>query len=111
MCRGSKICSLAPESKSHISDLEEIEQEKMDDIPETEEELIRLALGEGVDDEGSKFTCWSKLTSWSYFSCEILALGDGTSVLLLDVASLFSELLEALTKGACFWKLGWPCLA
>jgi len=57
MCRGSKICSLAPESKSHISDLEEIEQEKMDDIPETEEELIRLALGEGVDDEGSKFTC------------------------------------------------------
>jgi len=36
-CAEEAICSLAPESKSHISDLEEIEQEKMDDIPETEE--------------------------------------------------------------------------
>jgi hypothetical protein len=33
-CVEETMCSLAPESKSQISDLDEIEQEKIDDIPD-----------------------------------------------------------------------------
>jgi hypothetical protein len=53
------MCSLAPESKSHMSDFEAMEQENMEDIPDKGLEMTLLALetDEGTDDEGSKFTC------------------------------------------------------
>jgi hypothetical protein len=51
------MCSLAPVSKSQISDLDDIEQENIEDIPHKGGGLILLALGEETDDEGSKFTC------------------------------------------------------
>jgi hypothetical protein len=51
------MCSLAPESKSHILDFEVMEQENIEDIPDTEVEMTLLALEGETDDEGSKFTC------------------------------------------------------
>jgi len=53
-CSEETTCSLAPESKSHRSDLDWSEHEKIEDIPEVGKELelegawIRLAL-EGVE--------------------------------------------------------------
>lgn len=97
-CVEETMCSLEPESKSQISDLDEIEEDKiLDDIHDIEGKFMWLALAAGdVDDEGSRFTSCIKLTSLSYFYCEILELGEATSLQLPNVASFASLLLEAL---------------
>lgn len=93
-CEEETMCSLAAESNNHISDLEDIEQVKMEEnIPDWTVEIeletgevwtwLALAGGETTDDARSKFTCCNMLSNWSYFFWEILELEDEEASLQL----------------------------